>query len=29
MYAMMRLYRRRYGHLEADEAMTTLHLTGD
>lgn len=29
MYAMMRLYRRRYGNLEADEAMTTLHLTGD
>jgi hypothetical protein len=29
MYAAMRLYRRRYGTLEADEAMTTLHLTGD
>jgi hypothetical protein len=29
MYAGMRLYRRRYGQLEADEAMTTLHLTGD
>ncbi len=29
MYACMRLYRRRYGTLEADEAMTTLHLTGD
>ncbi len=29
MYAGMRLYRRRYGTLEADESMTTLHLTGD
>lgn len=29
MYAAMRVYRRRYGTLEADEAMTTLHLTGD
>jgi len=29
VYAGMRLYRRRYGTLEADEAMTTLHLTGD
>jgi hypothetical protein len=29
MYAAMRLYRRRYGTLEADEAMTTLHLTGE
>ncbi len=29
MYAAMRLYRRRFGTLEADEAMTTLHLTGD
>jgi hypothetical protein len=29
IYAGMRLYRRRYGSLEADEAMTTLHLTGD
>lgn len=28
-YGMMRLYRRRFGTLEADEAMTTLHLTGD
>ncbi len=27
IYAGMRLYRRRYGTLEADEAMTTLHLT--
>ncbi len=26
-YAGMRIYRRRYGTLEADEAMTTLHLT--
>jgi Family of unknown function (DUF6599) len=26
-YAAMRIYRRRYGTLEADEAMTTLHLT--
>ena len=26
IYAAMRLYRRRYGRLEADEAMTTLHL---
>jgi hypothetical protein len=25
-YAGMRIYRRRYGNLEADEAMTTLHL---
>ncbi len=29
MYAAMRIYRRRYGTLEADEAMTTLHLRGD
>jgi len=29
MYALMRLYRRRYGSLEADEAMTTLHLRGE
>lgn len=28
MYAGMRIYRRRYGTLEADEAMTTLRLTG-
>jgi hypothetical protein len=27
VYAGIRLYRRRYGQLEADEAMTTLHLT--
>jgi hypothetical protein len=29
IYAGMRIYRRRYGSLEAEEAMTTLHLTGD
>jgi hypothetical protein len=29
IYAAMRIYRRRYGTLEQDEAMTTLHLTGD
>lgn len=29
IYAGMRIYRRRYGTLEADEAMTTLHLSGD
>lgn len=29
MYGAMRVYRRRFGQLEADEAMTTLHLTGD
>jgi hypothetical protein len=29
IYAGMRLYRRRYGTLDSDEAMTTLHLTGD
>jgi hypothetical protein len=28
MYAGMRVYRRRYGSLETDEAMTTLHITG-
>lgn len=28
IYGGMRLYRRRYGTLEQDEAMTTLHLTG-
>jgi len=28
IYAGMRIYRRRYGTLEADEAMTTLHLGG-
>lgn len=26
-YGLMRVYRRRYGTLEEDEAMTTLHLT--
>ncbi len=29
IYAAMRIYRRRYGTLETDEAMTTLHLRGD
>ncbi|HEY3457938.1 MAG TPA: DUF6599 family protein [Bryobacteraceae bacterium] len=29
MYAAMRIYRRRYGTLEADEAMTILHLAGE
>jgi hypothetical protein len=29
IYAGMRIYRRRYGQLDAEEAMTTLHLTGD
>jgi hypothetical protein len=29
IYAGMRLYRRRYGDLESEEAMTTLHLSGD
>ena len=29
IYGGMRLYRRRYGTLEDEEAMTTLHLTGD
>ena len=29
VYAGMRIYRRRYGTLEAEEAMTTLHLSGD
>ena len=28
-YGLMRLFRRRYGSLEQDEAMTTLHLAGD
>jgi hypothetical protein len=27
MYGLMRLYRRRFGTLDEDEAMTTLHLT--
>lgn len=29
VYGGMRIYRRRYGTLESDEAMTTLHLSGD
>lgn len=29
MYAGMRIYRRRYGTLEAEEAMTTLHISGE
>jgi hypothetical protein len=29
IYAGMRIYRRRFGDLESEEAMTTLHLTGD
>ena len=29
IYAGMRIYRRRYGTLESEEAMTTLRLTGD
>ena len=29
IYAGMRIYRRRYGQLEQEEAMTTLHLTSD
>jgi len=29
IYAAMRLYRRKYGTLDADESMTTLHLTGE
>jgi multisubunit Na+/H+ antiporter MnhC subunit len=28
LYGLMRLYRRRFGTLEEDEAMTTLHLNG-
>jgi hypothetical protein len=28
-YAGMRIYRRRYGNLESEEAMTTLNLSGD
>ena len=28
VYASIRIYRRRYGTLEADEAMTTLNLSG-
>ena len=29
IYAGIRLYRRRFGTLEDEEAMTTLHLSGD
>ena len=29
IYAGMRIHRRRHGNLESEEAMTTLHLTGD
>jgi len=29
IYGGMRVYRRRYGSLESEESMTTLHLTGD
>ena len=29
IYAGMRIYRRRFGDLDSQEAMTTLHLTGD
>jgi hypothetical protein len=29
IYAGIRLYRRRFGSLEDEEAMTTLHLTGE
>lgn len=29
IYAGIRLYRRRFGTLEEDEAMTTLHLSGE
>jgi len=29
IYGGMRIYRRRYGNLESEESMTTLHLTGD
>jgi len=29
IYAGMRIYRRRYGNLESEEAMTILNLTGD
>ena len=28
-YAGMRIYRRRYGNLDSEEAMTTLNLSGD
>ena len=29
VYACMRIYRRKYGTLESEEAMTTLNLSGD
>ncbi len=29
IYAGMRIYRRRFGNLESEEAMTTLHLGGE
>lgn len=29
IYAGIRIYRRRFGTLDEDEAMTTLHLSGD
>ena len=29
IYACMRFYRRRYGTLDIEESMTTLHLTGE
>jgi hypothetical protein len=29
IYAAMRIYRRRYGTLDEEEAMTTLRLSGD
>jgi hypothetical protein len=29
IYAGIRIYRRRFGTLEDEEAMTTLHLSGD
>jgi hypothetical protein len=29
VYACLRIYRRRYGTLEDEEAMTTLHLSGE
>jgi hypothetical protein len=29
IYAAMRIYRRRYGQLESEEAMTTLNLSGE
>jgi hypothetical protein len=29
IYAGIRLYRRRFGSLEDEEAMTILHLSGE